>query len=569
MMQWDAIVIGSGITGGWAAKELCEAGLKTLVIERGRAVEHAGRDYTDFQAPWELEFRDLVPETYAAQGWQYLKDKGDWIYRMRHLQFFADTQTYPFSSPPDRPFMWTRGYQLGGRSLTWYRQSYRWSEADFTANARDGHGVDWPIRYADLAPWYDHVERFAGISGQCDGLDAVPDGQFQLAFEMNAAERAVAERLRVKLPDRPMIIGRTANLTAPTDEQTALGRGPCQARSHCSRGCSYGAYFSSQAATLPAAQRTGNLTILTDQVSDSLETDATGTRITGVRVVDANSLARSVHRARLVFVCASAIGSAHILLNSRSDAHPRGLANGSDALGRYLMDHVGGAWAEGTVPGHLDRYEFGRRPNNIYIPNNRTQGQMPGDGFVRGFGYQGGAARGRALARAGNGPGIGVSAKQRALSYGPWRLRLDLFGEMLPYADNRLTLHPTARDRWGIPLAHLDCALRDNEMAIIAKGREEALHILEAGGCTDLASNARFDMPVGSKTHEMGTARMGRDPATSVLNGWGQAHQVANLFVTDGACMASSGTQNPSLTYMAITARAARHAVDLLRDGVI
>lgn len=568
-MEWDAIVVGSGITGGWAAKELCEKGLKTLVIERGRHIDHGGPDYTDMEAPWEVEFRNLVPEDWPDKGWQYMKDKGAWIYKMQHLQFFADTKTYPFSYPEDRPFMWTRGYQLGGRSLTWYRQSYRWGEADFTANLRDGHGVDWPIRYADLAPWYDHVERFAGISGSLEGLDELPDGVFQPPFEMNCAERRVSQTLKRTRPDLHMIMGRTANLTAPTAEQEALGRSRCQARSHCSRGCSFGAYFSSLSATLPAARNTGNLTVLTDQICHSLEHDPATGRVTGVRVIDANSMTTSTHRARLIFLCASAIGSAHIMLNSRSEAHPRGLANGSDTLGRYLMDHVGGAWAAGRVPGMLDRYEFGRRPNNIYIPNVRARGQKPGDGFIRGFGFQGGATRGRAMDGVGRQPGFGAKVKDGATQYGPWTIRIDMFGEMLPHADNRLTLHPTKTDRWGIPLAHLDCTLRDNEKAMIARGRDEAAEILRAGGCEDVTAGARFDHPVGFKTHEMGTARMGRDPATSVLNAWNQAHEVANLFVTDGACMTSNGTQNPSLTYMALTARAANHAVELLQEGAI
>lgn len=568
-MEWDAIIIGSGITGGWAAKELCERGLKTLVIERGRTIEHAGPEYTDFQSPWEIEFRNLVPESYPANGWQYLKDKGDWIYKMQHLHFFADTKTYPFSYPEDRPFIWTRGYQLGGRSLTWYRQSYRWSEADFTANRRDGHGVDWPIRYADLAPWYDHVERFAGISGSMEGLEELPDGIFQPPFEMNCAEQRVVRTLKQTMPGVRMIMGRTANMTQPTPEQEALGRGRCQSRSHCVRGCSYGAYFSSLSATLPAARATGNLTILTDQIAHSLEHDPQTGRVTGVRTIDANDLTGTTHRGRIIFLCASAIASAQILLNSPSEAHPRGLANGSDALGRYVMDHVGGAGASGRVPGLLDRYEFGRRPNNIYVPNYRFKQQRPGDGFVRGFGFQGGAARARPLADAGTKPGLGVAAKQVALSHGPWHMHLTLFGEMLPHADNRLTLHPTQKDRWGLPLAHLDCTLRDNEKAMIARARDEAADILRAGGCEDVSAYARFDTPVGAKTHEMGTARMGHDPATSVLNAWNQAHQVPNLFVTDGACMASSGTQNPSLTYMALTARAADHAVGLMKDGVI
>lgn len=565
--QFDAIIIGSGITGGWAAKELCERGLKVLVIERGRKVEHGGPEYTDFQAPWEIEYRNLVPESYAAEGWQYLKDKGDWIYRMQHLQFFADTKTYPYSYPPDRPFMWTRGYQLGGRSLTWWRQSYRWSDTDFSANKRDGHGVDWPIRYADLALWYDHVERFAGISGNADGLAQLPDGIFQPPWEMSCAERFVADNLRQTRPDRPMIIGRTANLTAPTEEQIGLGRGPCQARSHCSRGCSFGAYFSSLSATLPAAARTGNLTILTDRIAHSLIHDPASGRVTGVRTIHSGTMETATYQGRMIFLCASALASAQILLNSASAAFPTGLANRSDAVGRHVMDHVGGVYAEGTVPGFLDRYEFGRRPNNIYIPHD-PKGHTA-EGFVRGFGFQGAAARQRPLEGAGRQPGIGAVAKAAARSYGPWRFRIDLFGEMLPYADNQLTLHPTAKDRWGMPLIHLDCHLHENERRMITFAKAEAEALVAAGGCSDIRSGARFDLPVGAKTHEMGTARMGRDPSSSVLNGWNQAHDVANLFITDGACMASSGTQNPSLTYMALTARAANHAADLLRDGVI
>lgn len=569
--DFDAIVVGSGITGGWAAKELCERGLKVLVLERGREIVHGGPEYKDMLPPWEIAYRDLVPETVEESGrYNMLRRKG-FTYRAGSMHFFADESEYPYSYPDERPFMWTRGYQLGGRSLTWGRQTYRWGPRDFESNAKDGHGIDWPLRYADLAPWYDHVERFTGISGSRDGLPDLPESIMQPAFELSCAEQFVADNLRRAMPDRRIIMGRCAHITEPTKEQLELGRGRCLSRNHCHRGCSFGAYFSSLSATLPAARRTGNLTVVTNAIVHSLVQDHATGRVTGVRAIDHNSKAGTEYKGRIVFLCAGSIASVHILLNSRSDAHPKGLANSSDALGRYIMDHVSPARARGIVPGFDDRYSFGRRPTGIYIPNFRHD-RRDGADFVRGYGYQGSAAQRPDTGTGWNKPGIGADTKSSARQPAPWVISLDMFGEMLPAPNNRATLHPTKTDRWGIAQVHLDCAIGENERKMIRQGRKDAEDMLRAGGCIDVTGSSLAEdepMMVGGRTHEMGGACMGRDPRTSVLNGWAQAHDAANLFVTDGACMASCGTANPSLTYMAITARAADKAVQLLKLGAI
>ncbi|MEL7031011.1 MAG: GMC family oxidoreductase [Pseudomonadota bacterium] len=566
--DFDAIVIGSGMSGGWAAKELCEKGLKTLVLERGRHLDHPSEEYTDFQAPWDLEHRGMVPEIYDEQGrYRMLKRKG-WTYRNEFLHFFVDEKDHPYSYPEDRPFMWTRGYQLGGRSITWARQTYRWGPKDFEANAKDGHGIDWPIRYDDLAPWYDYVEAFAGVSGDADGLPDLPNGNLLKPFEMNCAEKFVAANIEQSFEDRHMIIGRCANLSEAKDVHTDLGRGTCQARNYCMRGCSYGAYFSSLSATLPAAERTGNMTIAADSIVSEIIFDPTTNRATHVKVIDANTLEERLYSARLIFLNASAIGSLHILLNSRSEAAPNGLANRSGQLGNYIMDHFGHAGASGTVPGFDDRFEFGRRPNGIYVPNYRHN-RSDEQGFYRGFGFQGGSNRQR-RGHSGGRAGIGASAKADVGAWLPWMFWISMFGEMLPYADNTARLHPSKTDKWGIPQIHLDCHIRENERKMIRQAEQDAAELLTAGGCVDVSSVRTPDdehVLVGGKTHEMGGACMGRDPARSVLNEWNQAHDVPNLFVTDGACMSSCGTANPSLTYMALTARAAQHAVELLQEG--
>ena len=559
---FDAIVVGSGMSGGWAAKELTERGLKVLLLERGRNVTHRVDYPTDGKRPWDMPYGGQVPEAEVARDYAVQKDCYAFTDYTKH--FFVNDRENPYESSPGSPFAWIRGYHLGGRSLTWHRQSYRWSDLDFEANSRDGHGVDWPIRYSDIAPWFDHVETFAGISGSHENLPQLPDGKFQPPFELHCVEKAMKRELESAFPDRRLIIGRTAHLTAPTDEQTALGRARCMNRLECQRGCRFGAYFSSLSATLPAANRTGNLTTVTDAVVDSVVYDADSERVSGVQVVDAHTLERRNYSGRMVFLCASTLGSTQILLNSRSEQFPNGLANGSGMLGRNLMDHVGGVRATGTVQGFEDTYEKGRRATDLYVPRFRNVDEAD-ERFLRGFGFQGGAYR-EDWRRGTYTAGIGQGFKEQLQKPGRWRFGMGGFGEMLPDARNRVWLDPKRKDHWGIPLLHVDCKLRDNEFAILDAMACDGKETLEAAGLTDVEVSSN-PMPPGLLIHEMGTARMGHDPATSVLNKNNQAHDVANLFVTDGACMTSSACQNPSLMYMAITARAAAAAVDMLKEG--
>jgi choline dehydrogenase-like flavoprotein len=473
---------------------------------------------------------------------------------------------HPYSTPPDRPFMWIRGYHLGGRSINWGRQSYRLSDYDFGANLRDGRGIDWPIRYADLSPWYDRVERFAGVSGSIEGLEQLPDGQFLAPMGLNCLEQDFKQKIEALHPTRRVTLARSANLTEPTAEHIALGRGPCQLRNVCDRGCGYGAYFSSLSATLPAAKKTGNLTVVTDALVERLDYDHAKRRVSGVRVIDSNTRERTLYQARMVFLCASTIGTSQILLGSRSEAFPNGLANRSGTLGRYLMDHVVGIGAIGTHPGFLDRYYYGRRPTGFILPRyvNITESD---DNFVRGFAFQGYSGR-SSWARAQNEVGIGAELKEKLRTPGRWEMRLIGFGEMLPRADNRVTLDEKRTDKWGIPLVHVDCTHGENERLLGERANRDAAAMLAAAGFENIQSNGPM-RPPGHAVHEMGTARMGHDPATSVLNRYNRAHDILNLFVTDGSCMVSSGTTNPSLTYMALSARAANYAADLLASGEI
>lgn len=562
-MDFDAIVVGSGMSGGWAAKELAENGLKTLVIERGAHVEH-GADYQDFKEIWEIENRGRMPEDELAAHYPVQRNCYALTTANKHL--FVKDSDHPYETPENRPFNWFRGYHLGGRSLLWARHSYRWSDLDFEANAKDGHGVDWPIRYADLAPWYDHVERFAGISGSMEGLAHLPDGEFLPAMELNCVEKEFKARLERRFPGRKLIMGRVAHLTEPKEEHFALGRGACQYRDLCYRGCSFGAYFSSLSATLPAAERTGNLTVVTDAICHSVVYDSETGRARGVRVIDAKTRAGRSYEAKVIFLCASALGTAQIMLNSISEEFPTGIANRSDALGRYLMDHVSGLRAAGRFPGFHDRYYSGKRPAGFYIPRFRNVREEEPD-FVRGFGVQGGASRAN-WRRGGWEPGVGAELKERLRAPGEWSLSLHAFGEMLPRADNRVTLHPTRKDKWGVPILRVDCSLGDNDLKLAARAAADLKEMVEAAGFVDITTSSE-PSPPGHAIHEMGTARMGRDPATSVLNGFNQAHDVPNLFATDGACMTSSACQNPSLTYMAISARAANHAAALLKEGAL
>lgn len=562
--EFDAIVVGSGISGGWAAKELCERGLKVLLVERGRKVTHRADYVTEFKRNWDLPYRGQIPE--QLENSDYFVQRGCYAFNDFTKHFFVNDREHGYETPDDKPFSWIRGYQLGGRSILWHRQSYRLSDLDFGANAKDGHGVDWPIRYKDIAPWYDHVETFAGISGSMEGIPHLPDGKFQPPMPLNCVEEAVKKRIEDTWSDRKLIIGRCAHLTAPTEEQISLGRGRCQNRNECQRGCSFGAYFSSLSATLPAAERTGNLTTVTDAIVTRVNYDDETQRATGINVIDANTKVGRAYNGKMVFLCASTLGSTQILLNSTSERFPNGLANSSGALGRNLMDHLDIRAAVGVFPGFEDKYSSSRRATGIYIPRFRNVNDAESD-YVRGFGYQGGAAR-TSWQQGTMVPGVGEAMKSHLRGQGPWMMNLTGFGEMLPDERNRVWLDERQEDAWGIPTLNVDCEFRENERAMLDAISKDAVEIMEAAGFTNIQSG--FDvLNPGLAIHEMGTARMGHDPGTSVLNANNQAHDVPNLFVTDGSCMTSSACQNPSLTYMALTARAAASAVEMLQEGRI
>ena len=547
--DFDAIVVGSGMTGGWAAKELTELGLRTLVLEAGRPIVPE-RDYTEHMPQWEIPFRGLGDRraTAARQSVQRHSASFD---ELSHV-FWTDDVDNPYSTPADRPFYWFRARQVGGKSIIWGRQVYRWSDLDFEANLREGIAVDWPIRYADIAPWYDRVERFIGVSGQAEGLAHLPDGQFLPPMDLNCVERHVREKMQQRFGrERILTIGRVANLTAAHN-----GREPCHYCGPCHRGCITRSYFSSISATLPAARATGRLTLRPFSIVRGLIYDPRTNRLSGVRIIDAQTRAEREYTGRIVFLCASALESARILLNS-------GVANSSDQVGRNIMDHIKWGGASGRFEGWTDRRVIGDRPNGIYVPRFRNVTSRHPD-FVRGYGFQGGAGRAgwRAALRA---PGIGPALKQRLGELGPWSMSFGGFGEMLPREENRATIHPTLVDKWGIPSLHIDCRWGENELAIHRDMNIAAAELLEAAGATNIEPSSSGPSTPGGTNHEMGTARMGRDPKTSVLNGWNQSWDVPNLFVTDGAAMTSSGCQNPSITYMALTARACHHAVDLLK----
>jgi choline dehydrogenase-like flavoprotein len=555
---YDAIVVGSGITGGWAAKELTEKGAETLVLERGPMVEHG--DYpTESTRPWEADFRGRA-DRQKMQRDHYVQSQAGPV-NTHNVHFFANDRKNPYTHDDDTPFLWIRGHQVGGRSLTWGRQCYRWSDLDFTANARDGHGVDWPLRYDDLAPWYDYVEGFVGVSGREEGVPHVPDGNFLPPMEMNCVERVVKDGIERHFPDRLMTIGRVANLTEPHE-----GRGACQYRNICSRGCSYGAYFSTQSATLPAARATGNLTLRPNSIVHSVIYDGETGRATGVRVIDRETEEALEFRGRLVFLCASALGSTQILLNSTSARFPDGLANSSGALGHYLMDHPFKVGAQAEFPDVEGTY-YGRRPTGTYIPrfrNLRDPSTRHPD-FQRGYavyGYGGQPSWRRGI----SGTEFGASLKNELQTPGPWQINLMGLLEMLPREENYVELDPEVTDDWGIPVLRIRCTTSDNAAAMREDVKTSTAEMLAAAGGQNVTT---YDLPFtpGEGIHEMGTARMGRDPDTSVLNKWNQAHDVPNLFVTDGACMTSAACQNPSITYMALTARAVDYAVKQVNRG--
>jgi len=552
---WDAIVIGSGISGGWAAKELSEKGLRVLVLEAGRPIDPA-RDYLMNAPAYEFDYRYMGDEQHLStrqpvQRKCYACDEGA-------TQFFVDDVDNPYTTPDGKPFDWIRGRQVGGKSIMWGRQCYRMSDLDFEANDRDGHGTDWPIRYRDLQPWYDKVESYAGISGERLGLSQLPDGPFLPPMPLSCSEEWFRNGLHEAYGgERVMTIGRVAVLT-----EAHNGRAGCHYCGDCHRGCTTASYFNSVQTTLKDALQTGRTTLRPFSVVHSLVFDEPTGRVTGVRVVDGQTLESLEFTSRVVFVCASTLESTRILLNSRSRSHPDGLGGNSGVLGRHLMDHTMQHGARGVVPGFEDRRTTGNRPNGIYLPRFRNV-RDPHPDFLRGYAYQGGGYRsvvgwGRGATR--RGFGAALKAELRTPEYGPWRMSLGGFGECLPHPENRVTLDESRVDRWGIPVLHIDMQWRDNERVMMRDAADQAAEMLEAAGCREVATYDNGTAP-GLTIHEMGTARMGKDRRTSVLNKWNQVWDAPNVFVTDGASMASSGCQNPSVTFMALTARAVDHAV--------
>lgn len=552
---YDAIVVGTGISGGWAAKELCKNGLKTLVLDRGRDVKHIA-DYEDLKAPWELPYRGRV--TLQQKLDNPIQSKV-YNYNERSRKFFISDQDQPYEQ--DQPFEWVRGSQVGGKSLIWGRQCYRRSQWDFEANLKDGYGVDWPIRYEDIAPWYSYVERFVGVTGSKEGLVHLPDGEFQPPMPMNCVEAEVSKRIKGKFSDGRMIIhGRSANLTKKIGT-----RGPCQHKGSCDSGhaCSFGGYFSSNSATLPAAEATGNMTLRPYSMVQEVLYDKEKKRAVGVRIVDTETLESIEFYAKIIFLNSSAIQTAAILLNSTSDAFPEGLGNGSGQIGRNLMDMPYGAGASGRFEGFEDKFTFGYRPTGIFVPRFRNLNEATKHkDFLRGYTFQGGAGRWRK----GASDGIGKGFKQDLLDPSEsWSMAITGFGEHLPYNENRMYLSKNKKDRFGMPIVHISCEFRQNEEEMLKDMMTSAAEILEAGGLKDVSTYHHVKLP-GECIHESGTARMGRDPKTSVLNAWNQMHEVPNVFITDAAAMASSGTTpGPSITYMALTARAVDYAVQELK----
>ena len=561
--SYDAIVVGTGISGGWAAKELCENGLKTLVLERGRMVKHRDDYETANLDPWDLPNGDQPTQEIIAK--QEKQNRTGYTTRPSSNKWFVNDLEHPYNET--QRFDWMRGYHLGGRSLQWGRHSYRWSDIDFKANLTDGHGVDWPVRYKDIAPWYDKVESYIGVTGEMLGLPQLPDGQFEPALELNCLENHVREKISENFDGRVMTSGRVAHINS--DKQfDGDGRSRCQYRNRCIRGCPFGAYFSSLSSTLPAAEATGNMTLRVDSIVHEVMYDPDTKKATGVKVIDRLTKETYEFKAKVIFLCASAIASTSILMQSKSDRFPNGMGNDSDQLGRNIMDHHLGVGASGKFDGFSDKYYSGRRPGGIYLPRFRNLGGKSNrTDYTRGFGYQGGAGRGNwedSVAELSH----GAALKEAILKPGGWTFGMGGFGEVLPYQDNRFTLDYDKLDKWGLPTATFDADFKENELNMRKDMMQSAVDMLTAAGLRDVEP---FDKEtgLGLGIHEMGTARMGRDRKTSVLDGNNALHDVPNVYVTDGSFMTSASCVNPSLTYMAFTARAANHAANELKKGNI
>jgi len=553
---FDAIVIGSGITGGLAARELAQGGLKVLLLERGPMVEHI-KDYKyEHTDPWRLPHRNMVPQAELAD---YEIQKNLYLFAQDSKDFFVKDSEHPYIQ--EKPFHWFRGYQLGGRSLLWAKHCYRFNEQDFEANQKEGIGIDWPVRYADIAPWYDYVEKYIGVSGNRDGLPQIPDGSFLKPFDMNIMDKHLRKRIKERFPERDLVIGRVAILT-----ENHNGRQHCRARNLCHRGCVFGAPYTSNGVAIPDAARTGNLTIRPFSIVESLLYDSKKRKVAGVSVIDAETKETTEYFSRVIFLNASTLASTQILLQSKNRDFPTGLANSSGVLGHYLMDHHGSMGAMGGYSGYKNSYYHGERPASVYIPRFVNLQKQEKD-YLRGFAFENYTSRSD-WTRGFHERGTGADWKDNLTKPGDWFVYFEGYGEMLPYFDNHVSLDEHQKDQWGLPLLRISMSYKENEYKMRKDMQKAAIEMLEASGM-DWITPFDHNAPPGSVIHEMGTARMGHDPTTSVLNKWNQAHDVSNLFVTDGAFMTSSACQNPGLTYMAFTARACDYAIKEMKKGAI
>ena len=555
--EFDAIVIGTGISGGWAAKELCEKGLKTLVLERGRMIKHI-EDYTTMNDdPWDYKNGDVI--TQEIKRVQPKQSRTDYVNSESTKHFFVNDLEHPYKE--EKPFNWIRGYHVGGRSLLWARHTYRLTDFDFNANLKEGIAIDWPIRYKDIAPWYDYVERYIGVSGKNENLPHFPNGIYLKPMELNCAEEVLQKKVNNSFDDRIVSNARIAHITEGT--KPGLGRVSCQYRNRCRRGCPYGAYFSSNSSTLPAAELTGNMTLKPNSLVHEIIYDKNLRKATGVRVIDSNTKEVFDYKAKVIFLCASTVGSTSILMQSISERFPNGMGNDSGELGHNLMDHHFQVGADAIIEGIEEKYYIGRKPAGFYIPRFRNVG---GDSnqknYTRGYGYQGDASRGGVSKNALE-LGYGSDFKRSITKPGEWSIGMQAFGEILPYHENKMYLDQDDKDSWGLPKVVFDAEIKENELNMRKDMMQQAIEMFEAAGAKEIVPYDKKYI-FGNGIHEMGTARMGNNPKNSVLNKHNQIHAVKNVYVTDGSCMTSSGNANPSLTYMALTARAVKHAIQEL-----